>query len=155
MSVESRVGQSTRRDRCHPAGALGRQLTLQVADLMLVGEAVPRIAADTPMRDALLEMTSKRLGITGVFDAAGALVGAITDGDLRRALESDGDLLQRSCRAVMTPSPKTVSGSSLAVDALRLMEQFAITTLFVVDGEATGQVVGIIHIHDLVKAGLR
>ncbi|GAB4266623.1 MAG: KpsF/GutQ family sugar-phosphate isomerase [Deferrisomatales bacterium] len=141
--------------RCHPAGALGRKLTLLVEDLMHEGEAVPRVASGTPMRHALLEITSKRMGFAGVFDARGALLGVVTDGDLRRGLERMGDFLDRPVEAVMTPQPKSVPVGTLAVDALRLMERHAITSLFVVRGAEPTQVVGVVHIHDLVKAGLK
>ena len=141
--------------RFHPAGALGRQLTLQVGDLMHDAEAVPRVSATTPMREALLTMTSKRLGLTGVFDDRGELVGVVTDGDLRRALEGGGNLLDCSAASVMTLDPKTVPEDLLGVEALRLMERHAITSLFVVDKKESRKVCGVIHIHDLVKAGLR
>lgn len=141
--------------RFHPAGILGRQLTLQVGDLMHEGDAVPRVGVDAPMRETLLTMTSKRLGLAGAFDAAGKLAGVVTDGDLRRALERGGDLLGASTGEVMTRDPKTVPATMLAVEALRLMEEFAITCLFVVDQEGSRQACGVIHIHDLVKAGLR
>ena len=139
----------------HPAGALGRKLTLQVDDLMHEGEAIPRVGLDTPMREVLLEMTGKRLGFTGVFDADGLLAGVITDGDLRRGLERHPEFLELPAGRVMTPSPKSVPRGTLAVDALRTMEQHAITNLFVVDAPGSRRVCGVIHIHDLVKAGLR
>lgn len=141
--------------RFHPAGVLGRRLTLQVVDLMHDGDAVPRVSVDTPMSEALLTMTSKRLGLTGVFDVAGELAGVVTDGDLRRALEAGGNLLERTAAEVMTRNPKTVPADLLAVEALRLMEEHAITSLFVVAGAGSFQVRGVVHIHDLVKAGLR
>lgn len=141
--------------RCHPAGTLGRQLTLQVGDLMHGGDAVPRVGIATPMRETLLTMTSKRLGLAGVFDAAGLLAGVVTDGDLRRALEGGGDILARRTDTVMSGNPKTVPVDLLAVEALRRMEAFAITSLFVVTEEGSRAVCGVIHIHDLVKAGLR
>lgn len=141
--------------RCHPAGSLGRQLTLQVDDLMIEGAQLPRVTAETPMREALLEMTSKRLGFTGVFDDTGDLMGIVTDGDLRRALAGGAEFLDLPVREVMTPNPKAVPRGSLAVDALRGMERHAITSLFVVDGPDSRRVVGVVHIHDLVKAGLR
>jgi arabinose-5-phosphate isomerase len=141
--------------RFHPAGALGRQLTLQVQDLMLEGEAVPRVGLDRPVSEAILEMTTKRLGLTGVFDADGALRGVVTDGDLRRGLERGGDLLGSLVRDVMTKDPKRVARSTLAVEALQTMESHAITSLFVVEDAAPSRVAGVVHIHDLVKAGLR
>ncbi len=139
--------------RFHPAGTLGRRLTLQVADLMHGADDVPRVGVDTPMREAVLEMTSKRLGMTGVFDRAGGLVGVVTDGDLRRWIEKRGDLLDLPAGEVMTRAPKTVAADTPAVEALRRMEAHAITSLFVVG--ASGAVEGVVHIHDLVKAGLR
>ncbi len=141
--------------RFHPAGSLGRRLTLQVEDLMHEGDAVPRVGLDAPMGQVLLEMTSKRLGLTGVFDPGGLLCGVITDGDLRRGLERREDFLRLSAREVMTVSPKAVARGTLAVDALRVMERHAITALFVVDAEGSRRVCGVVHIHDLVKAGLR
>ncbi len=141
--------------RFHPAGSLGRKLTLQVEDLMHEGDAVPRVALDAPMGQVLLEMTSKRLGLTGVFDADGLLCGVITDGDLRRGLERREDFLRLPAREVMTVSPKAVPLGTLAVDALRVMERHAITALFVVEAEGSRRVCGVVHIHDLVKAGLR
>lgn len=141
--------------RFHPAGALGRQLTLQVDDLVHDGDEIPRVALAAPLRTAILEMTSKRLGLTGVFDAEGRLAGVITDGDLRRGLERRADLLELTAGEVMTPDPKRIARGTMAVEALRLMEAHAITSLFVVDGEGSRSVAGVIHIHDLVKAGLR
>jgi len=142
--------------RCHPAGALGRRLTLKVDDIMHRGEAVPRVSATTPMRDALIEMTSKRLGFTGVFDENGLVEGIITDGDLRRALEKGGELLDLpASQVVTTRNPKAVPKGAPAIDALRLMEEHSITSLFVTEGSESRRVEGVVHIHDLVKAGLR
>lgn len=137
----------------HPAGTLGRQLTLVVADLMRTGDAVPRVGPDTPMRQALFEITGKGLGFSGVFEAQGRLVGIITDGDLRRLLENTPDFLELRAREVMTKNPKHVRADTLAVEALRLMERHAITSLFVTADDGT--VGGVVHIHDLVRAGLR
>jgi len=141
--------------RVHPAGELGRRLTLRVEDLAHAGDRVPRVSPETPMREAILEMTTKRLGLTGVFEAGGALVGVITDGDLRRGLERWPDLLDRRAGEVMTRDPKRVSPRMLAVDALREMESHAVTALFVAPERSAEAVVGIVHMHDLVKAGLR
>ena len=99
-------------------------------------------------------MTSKRLGFTGVFEGE-RLLGVITDGDLRRRLGSDPGFLSRSAAETMHGQPKTVGSGVLAVEALRTMERHAITSLFVVDGQNPSKVRGVIHIHDLVKAGLR
>lgn len=138
----------------HPGGALGRKLLLRVEDLMHAGEDVPLVPADLSMRKALFVMTSKRLGIVGVTDAAGELAGVITDGDLRRALEKGTDFLDHSAGELMRTDPKRIDRSELAASALQKMESHAITSLFVFDGEANRSPVGIIHLHDLLKAGI-
>jgi len=135
----------------HPGGALGRKLK-RVDELMHVGDEMPVVAEDAAMRDALREMTAKRLGLTGVVDRQGALAGIITDGDLRRAVESHGDLLRFRASDVMTRSPKTVPAGALAERALALMEQHAITALFIV--EPDGRPAGVLHMHDLLRAGV-
>jgi arabinose-5-phosphate isomerase len=119
---------------------------------MHTGERVPRIRLGARMADAIMEMSSKGFGCVGVFDASGALAGIITDGDLRRAMGPD--LLQQSVGAVMTQSPLTIGPEALAAEALRLMNgpQRAVTALFVVD--AAHRPVGILHIHDLLRAGV-
>jgi len=137
----------------HPGGSLGRRLFLRVEDLMHSGEAIPRVSEDTSMKDAILEITSKRLGVTGVYDRDGRLAGIITDGDLRRAVERyDDSLLAKKASDVMTVRPKVIDKDALAAYALKKMEDFSITSLFVVDDEERVRPVGIIHIHDLLKA---
>jgi arabinose-5-phosphate isomerase len=137
----------------HPGGSLGRKLFLRVEDLMHTGEAVPGVSAETSMKDAILEITSKRLGVTGVYDGKGRLAGIITDGDLRRAIERyDDSLLAKNAGEVMTPRPKVIRRDALAAYALKKMEEFSITSLFVVDDEDSARPVGIIHIHDLLRA---
>ena len=138
----------------HPGGSLGRALLLRVEDLMHSGDAVPLVRRDTLMRDAIFEISSKRMGITGVIDEEGNLEGVIADGDLRRGLEKDDQLLVKKACQVMTTNPKRVNGKELAAKALRLMEEHAITSLFVYQGEEESRAVGIIHMHDLVKAGI-
>lgn len=135
----------------HPAGTLGRKL-LRVADLMHTGDAVPRVAGATATRDLLLEITSKRLGVTAVVGGDGRLIGVVTDGDLRRALAEPGDLLARTAADVMSRGPKTIAADALAAEALAVMERHAITSLFVVD--AVGAPTGIVHLHDLLRAGV-
>ena len=137
----------------HPGGILGRRLLLRVDELMHSGDRLPLVRERTPMKDALYEITSKRLGLTGVIDAGGRLTGVITDGDLRRALQRRGDILEVNAREIMTRNPKTVPTGLLAVDALAIMEQYTITALFVMESES-GRPVGVVHLHDLVKTGI-
>ncbi len=135
----------------HPAGSLGRKL-MRVRELMHTGSTIPRVTPDTEMKDAILEMTAKRLGITGVFEGE-RLVGVITDGDLRRALERGGDVLKKRVSEVMTRNPKTIQEDAIAESALRLMEEYQITALFVKSRD-TQKVVGVVHLHDLIRAGV-
>jgi arabinose-5-phosphate isomerase len=136
----------------HPGGTLGRKLLLKVEDLMHTGDALPKVYQDTFMKHAILEITSKRLGIVGVYNNKDELMGIITDGDLRRAIEKQENVLGKKAFDVMTSNPKTVLKDSLAVYALKKMEEFSITSLFVLDREGETNPVGIIHIHDLLKA---
>lgn len=138
----------------HPGGKLGKQLLLKVSDLMHVGEELPAVYENTLMKEALVEITSKRLGITGVVNEREELVGAITDGDLRRSLEKYPDLLERTAAEIMTRNPKLIEADALAAQAVQRMEEHSITSLFVLDkgGERTPR--GIIHLHDLLKAGV-
>jgi arabinose-5-phosphate isomerase len=138
----------------HPGGSLGKRLILTVEDLMHSGSELPLVLEETPMREALFVITAKGLGITGVTDPSGALVGVITDGDLRRALERGGDLLSSSAAELMSRRPKRIGRFDLAASALQRMEEFSITSLFVFDDEQTEQPVGIVHLHDLLKAGI-
>jgi arabinose-5-phosphate isomerase len=136
----------------HPAGSLGRRL-LKVADLMHVGDAVPRVAPDATFTDTVLEMSSKRLGITGVIDRRGMLLGVVTDGDLRRALQRKGDLQGLCAADLMTKQPKTIDPAALAARALAEMERYSITALFVRE-RGSQHPVGVLHLHDLLKAGV-
>ncbi len=134
----------------HPGGRLGAQLR-RVREMMHVGEAVPLTEPAVPMQQALLLMTGKGFGCVGVVEA-GRLIGIVTDGDLRRAMGPG--LLDQPVRAVMTPSPRTIPPDALAADALRAMNEGdrRITSLFVVD--AAGAPLGILHVHDLLRAGV-
>lgn len=132
----------------HPGGRLGRNL-LRVTDLMHGGDDLPLIAPATAMSEVLLVMTAKHFGCVGVVDGKGALTGIITDGDLRRHM-SDG-LLQQTAGDVMTASPKTIRPQALASEALGTMNDSKITSLFVVEN---GLPVGIVHIHDCLRAGV-
>jgi arabinose-5-phosphate isomerase len=135
----------------HPGGALGRRLR-RVDELMHVAGEMPVVAAAASMADVLREMSSKRLGLTAVVAEDGTLAGIITDGDLRRAVQTHGDVLHFSARDVMTLTPKTVPAGALAESALALMEQHAITALFIVD--ADGRPTGVLHLHDLLRAAV-
>jgi arabinose-5-phosphate isomerase len=138
----------------HPGGALGKKLILRVEDLMHAGDAVPLVTEECLMREALFVITSKGLGITGVCDVSGSLVGVITDGDLRRALEKGIDIMTASAGSLMSCNPKRIGRSDLAAKALQQMEEFAITSLFVFADADSAHPVGIIHLHDLLKAGI-
>lgn len=140
----------------HPGGILGRRLILRVEDLMHRGEELPLVRHDMSVKDALFEITSKRLGVTGVIDATGALVGIITDGDVRRGLQAHGDgILHKKADEVMTARPRTIDKDALAAQALAEMEENPtrpITCLFVL-GRGR-KPVGIIHLHDILKTGI-
>jgi arabinose-5-phosphate isomerase len=138
----------------HPGGTLGKRLLLKVEDLMHVGEAFPMVSEKALMKDAIFEITSKRLGVTGVCNREGHLVGVITDGDLRRAIEKFSDLLQREASEVMTRNPKWIEKDALAAKAVQRMEEYSITSLFVFNSTGDKVPVGIIHLHDLLKAGV-
>jgi arabinose-5-phosphate isomerase len=136
----------------HPGGSLGRRLLLKVEELMVKGDAVPAVGRDIPIRDAIIEMTSKRLGATCVVDANRKLIGIITDGDLRRFLQKTTDFTDTTAGMVMTKHPKTIRENMLAAVALQEMEAHSISQLIVVDG--ANRPVGVVHLHELVKAGL-
>ncbi len=136
----------------HPGGSLGKKLLLRVEDVMHSGADVPVVKADTSMREALFEITSKKMGITTVVDGEGKLVGVITDGDLRRYLEKSDDLFSKNAGELAHGNPKMISRDALAAEAVAIMEKYSITSLLSVDGE--GRPEGIIHLHDLLKAGV-
>lgn len=138
----------------HPGGTLGKRLLLKVEDLMHTGKAFPMVSGKTLMKEAVFEITSKRLGVTGVCNTEGHLVGVITDGDLRRALEKFSDLFNREASEVMTKNPKWIEKDALAAKAVQRMEEFSITSLFVSNKAGDKVPVGIIHLHDLLKAGV-
>ena len=132
--------------RFHPGGQLGKQL-LRVREVMHAGDRLPAVTTTTSMRDAIYEMSKKGLGITAVTDAAGMLVGVISDGDLRRLLEKDEQILRRTAGECMKSGPRTIDGDELAPAALQRMEQNRITSLFVC--APGGRLEGIVHLHDL------
>jgi arabinose-5-phosphate isomerase len=139
--------------RRHPGGILGRKLILRVEDLMKKGDEIPLVEENTPVNEALFEITSKRMGVTGVVDTDGRLAGVITDGDLRRGLQKNHDIFRLRAAELMTRDPKTVAAEMLAAEALHVMEQFPITSLFIVD-HGSKNPIGIIHLHDIIKAGI-
>ena len=131
----------------HPGGKLGKRF-LKVSDLMHAGSDVPLVPLDAPMKDVVYEMSKKRLGITGVVDGDGRLAGVVSDGDLRRLLEHEGERAWGADAAgAMNRGPKTIGAAAFATEALRLMEEKKITSLFILDGE--GRPAGIVHLHDL------
>lgn len=134
----------------HPGGTLGKKLYLRVEDVYADNEK-PCVTTRTVLKDIIVEMTQKRLGVTAVVDDSNHLVGIITDGDLRRMLEKTTDMQQVLAADIMTRGPKTIEAGELAVSALDLMRKSSITQLVVVDGN---NYLGIIHIHDLIKEGL-
>jgi arabinose-5-phosphate isomerase len=138
----------------HPGGVLGKRLLLKVEDLMHFGKAFPMVLEKALMKDAVFEITSKRLGVTAVCNTEGHLVGVITDGDLRRAIEKFSDLFNRKASEVMTRNPKWIEKDALAAKAVQRMEEYSITSLFVFDKAGDKVPVGIIHLHDLLKAGV-
>jgi arabinose-5-phosphate isomerase len=138
----------------HPGGSLGKRLLYRVEDMMHLGDEIPLVNQRTSLKEAIVEITMKRLGVTGVLDEKGNLVGVITDGDLRRGLEKGGDLLKRKVDEIMTGNPKRIFRDALAAKAMERMEHYSITSLFVVKRSDERKVEGIIHIHDLLKAGI-
>jgi len=138
--------------RSHPAGALGRRLLLHVGDIMHSGSAIPQVPEGTLLRDALMEMTRKGLGMTAVVDAEGRVTGIFTDGDLRRTLDRNVDVHTTAVDRVMTASPVTCPPDILAAAALQVMESSKINGLLVVDGD--GRLAGAVNMHDLLRAGV-
>ncbi len=136
----------------HPGGNLGKRLLLKIEELAITGNQIPKISVKASLNEAILEMTSKRLGATCVVDEKGNLVGIITDGDLRRLLQKTTNVADLTAEQVMSKNPKTIRKGTLASIALQEMEQFSITQLIIVDHEQKPY--GVVHLHDLVRAGL-
>lgn len=137
--------------RSHPGGRLGRRLLLLIDDVMHVGEQMPRSAPDDLLKDALLEMSRKGLGATVVADQTECVLGIFTDGDLRRALDRQVDIHSTHVAEVMTRQCKTIAPGTLAAEALRMMQQYKINALPVVN--STGKLVGVLNMHDLLRVG--
>ncbi len=138
--------------RSHPSGSLGKRLLLRVADVMHTGDRVPAVSADVTLRDALLEMTDKGLGMTAIVDDARQLLGIFTDGDLRRTLDAGADIRSTKIRDVMHRECKTVNQEILAAEALHILEENKITALLVTGDD--NALVGALNIHDLFREGL-
>jgi arabinose-5-phosphate isomerase len=136
----------------HPGGALGRKLLLKVSDIMHKDSELPRVQPSMPLKHALLEMTAKGFGMTTVVDNDGKLVGVFTDGDLRRVIDTQIDLSSVTIDAVMSHSPKTISHNLLAAEALSIMEKSSITALVIEDQHH--HPVGVVHMHDILRAGV-
>lgn len=136
----------------HPKGSLGRRLTVKVSDMMTRESALPLVTENALITDLILEMTSKRYGVSAVVNDEGRLTGIFTDGDLRRLVQNGGEFLTLTAGSVMTANPKTVSTSTLARECLDILETYRITQLLVCDNEQ--HPVGMVHIHDLITLGL-
>ncbi len=149
-ALDARGFQAEDFARSHPGGALGRRLLTFVRDVMRTGNAIPTVPADISLTRALLEITRKGMAMTAIVDGADRVLGVFTDGDLRRLLEQGRELQGIGIAGVMQTQPRSVKPDQLAVDAVAIMEQFRINQLLVID--ATGKLVGALHIHDLTRA---
>jgi arabinose-5-phosphate isomerase len=139
----------------HPAGFLGRKITLKVADLMLRGKTVPLCRPTDKLIEVLHELSEKRCGCLLITDEDQSLMGIFTDGDLRRAIHAKGaEALQSTLSSIMTPCPKTISAEKLAFDAMRQMEEDPARLVTVLPVVEKGRVVGLLRMHDIVQAGL-
>ncbi|MBA3660692.1 MAG: KpsF/GutQ family sugar-phosphate isomerase [Gammaproteobacteria bacterium] len=136
----------------HPGGTLGRRLLLRVEEIMHQEDAMPVISKEASLKEALVEMTQKKLGMTTVIDEGGKLLGVFTDGDVRRAFDKNSDIHLTKIFQVMTKNPKTIAKSLLAAEALTIMESFKITSLVITN--ETEHPIGILHIHDILRAGV-
>jgi arabinose-5-phosphate isomerase len=137
--------------RSHPGGRLGKRLLVHVRDIMHQGAEIPKVAPDADIRQTILEITRQGLGMTTIVDAQDRLLGIFTDGDLRRSFESNNDLRGTGITGLMTRTSLTITPDALAVNALNIMQDKSITALPVVQDE---RIVGIIHMHDLLRAGI-
>ncbi|WP_111641166.1 KpsF/GutQ family sugar-phosphate isomerase [Marinimicrobium alkaliphilum] len=136
----------------HPGGALGRKLLLRASDIMHAGEEIPRVSPNTPLPHALLVMTEKGFGMTTVVDDQGCLLGIYTDGDLRRSIDQGIDINAATIGELMNRTPKTLRDTTLAAEALNIMEDSKITALIVEDDQR--RPVGVLHMHDILRAGV-
>jgi arabinose-5-phosphate isomerase len=138
--------------RSHPSGSLGKRLLLRVSDVMHTGEDIPVVTPDVRLRDGLMEMTAKGLGMTAVVDENSRPISVFTDGDLRRALDAGADVHATPMRDVVASGCKTIAENALAIEAVNILEEYRITALPVVDDD--GRLVGALNIHDLFRAGI-
>ncbi len=138
--------------RSHPGGKLGRRLLLHIEDVMQTGERIPRVAPQTPLREALLEISRKGLGMTAVVDGDDRVLGIFTDGDLRRTLDRGADIHTTPIQEVMTPGPQTGAPDWLAAEAAERMERHRINALLITDADE--RLVGALNMHDLLRAGV-
>ncbi|MCB9210277.1 MAG: KpsF/GutQ family sugar-phosphate isomerase [Ignavibacteriales bacterium] len=137
----------------HPAGSLGKRLSLKISEIMYKGDDLPIVKENALIKDTILEMTAKRLGATCIINESNKLIGIVTDGDLRRQLEKSLNLMDLKASDIMSKNPKTIKEHLLASFALQKMESFSITSLIVVN--ENDEPIGLVHLHDLVKLGLQ
>jgi arabinose-5-phosphate isomerase len=138
--------------RSHPSGSLGKRLLLRVSDVMREGEQIPSVGPDVSLRDGLMEMTEKGLGMTAIVDADNRILGIYTDGDLRRSLDAGADIHKTTMSSVMHTGCKTTSADVLAAEAVHVLEENKITSLLVADDD--NRLVGALNVHDLFRAGI-
>lgn len=135
--------------KLHPAGAIGQSVTLRITDIMRTDDRFPRVKPDASVRDALIMMTGARCGSVGVVDGDGLLLGIFTDGDFRRHITSDPELMGRPIADVMTPNPVTIQSDAMAIELLKILEVRKIDDILVVDSD--GQAVGLVDVQDLAR----
>ena len=140
----------------HPGGMLGKRLLLTLDQLVHTGDDIPFVSNSASIKDALLTISEKGLGMTGVLNDEDEIIGIITDGDIRRAIEKGGnDLFDQTAEFLMSGNPKWVTADTLAISALELMEKHAITSLFVYSDTDLKKPDGIVHIHDILRSGVQ
>lgn len=140
----------------HPGGSLGKKLLLTLDQLIHKGDRIPFVYEDTSLKDALLTISEKGLGITAVLNINESLIGIVTDGDIRRGLEKDGNnIFDKKVKDFMSKNPKTIPSNTLAITALEIMEKHNITSLFVYSSDGLTKPDGVVHIHDILKTGIQ
>jgi arabinose-5-phosphate isomerase len=138
--------------KSHPGGALGRRLLLHISDIMHVDSEIPQVDSQASLRDGLVEMTKKGLGMTVVVDGQDKIAGVYTDGDLRRTLDQGIDIHNCTISEVMTNSCEVATAEMLAAEALQIMQEKKINAIPIVDKD--GRLIGVINMHDLLRAGV-